>query len=478
MQQNVRWPTGIVLVFLLLLSLPLALAASTVVVDPVDNEITLAEEASFKIIITNDESTSRMYTLYGLEVVWGVTPEARRFTLAPKESKTTLVAVRALGPFKPSAYSIKLYIDESANAHTAPSSRYEEEMQIILYPDEPQEYLPALGLSIDVGEQINPQLEIPITLQLLNRNPLNLTNLKIRIQSDMPEFVQEQTVHLSPRQEKTVEFKIIPNKYQLPREYSLFFVLERMGQLIKIVEKKVEILPVKVPFSVERTDTKVLLKTNTELLVTNQGNVRDTQEVFIPVSLWQSLFTSGDAAIRREQGQRVLVWEETLDPVESATLNYTTNYRVPLYVLVIIVVLGTFYLYARSPVELKKSASTTKAGEEGTFSEVKITLQVRNKSGKPMKDVTITDTIPSIANLEKGLELGTLKPSGVKHTHKGAKVSWSIPELDAQEHRVITYQIKAKLSILGTFSLPRASMEYQTSRGRKRKAYSNIFRLG
>lgn len=462
----------------MMLSFPPAFATSTVAIAPVDNEITLSEEASFMVTITNDANTAQSYTLYGLEVVWSVTPEERRFTLAPRESKKTVVTVRALGPFKPSTYSIKLYIDESKSGNTAPHSRYEEEMPIILYPDEPQEYLPALGLTINVDEKINPQQEIPITLQLVNRNPLNLTNLKVRMQSDLPEFVQEQTIHLSPHEEKTIEFQVIPHKFQPPREYSLFFVLERMGQLIKIVEKKIEILPVTVPFAVERTDAKVLLKTTTALLVTNQGNVRDTQAIRIPVSLWQSLFTSGDAVVRSEQGQRVLVWEETLNPAESVTLNYTTNYHMLLYVLIILIVLGTFYLYARSPVELKKSATTSKSGEEGTLSEVKIMLEARNKSGKPMKNVIITDLIPSIANLEKGLELGTLKPTDVKHTHKGAKVSWVLAELDAQEHRVITYKIKAKLNILGTFSLPRADMEYKTLRGRKRKAYSNISRLG
>lgn len=473
-----RWQTFVVIVFLMLFSFQLVSATSTVVVTPVDNEITLAEEASFRVVITNDGKVAQSYTLYGLEVVWNVNPEARRFTLAPKESKMTQVTIRALGPFKPSAYSIKLYIDESKGINAAPSSRYEEELPIILYPDEPQEYLPALGFRIDFDETINPQQQVPITLHLVNRNPLNLTNLKIRIQSDMPEFAQEQTIHLSPLQEKAVEFKITPHKFQAPREYSLFFVLERMGQLIKIVEKKIEIMPVKVPFSVERADTALLLKKNTQLTVTNEGNVKDTQAVKVPVSLWQSLFTSGGARVEREQGQRSLVWEETLDPAESVTLKYTINYRIPAYVLAIAIFVGLFYLYARSPVRLRKSAVTAKSDEDGTLSEVKITLEAQNLSGKPMKEVTITDLVPSIANVEKGLDLGTLKPTEVKHTQKGTKVIWSLAELDAHEHRVITYKIKAKLNILGTFSLPRGTMDYKTSRERKRKAYSNIYRLG
>ncbi len=478
MHSKVRWHTFIVLVFLVLLSLQLVAATSTVSITPLDNEITISEEASFRVTITNDEQTSLSYTLYGLEVVWSVTPDARRFTLLPGQSRTSTVQVWPLGPFKPSAYSIKLYIDESRSAQAAPHSRYEEVLPIILYPDEPQEYLPALGLSINIAEDINPQQQLPITLHLVNRNPLNLTNLKIRIQSDMPEFVQEQTIHLSPREEKAAEFQITPHKFQAPREYSLFFILERMGQLIKIVEKKVEILPIKVPFSVERADNRVLLKTSTTLTVTNQGNVRDTQEVRISVSFWQALFTSGDARVERDAGQRSLVWEATLDPAASTTLNYTTNFRIPTYLLIIALVLGIFYLYARSPAELRKKAVATAAGEDGTLSEVKITVEAKNVSSQPLKDVTITDLIPSIANLEKGLDLGTLKPTEVKHTTKGTKVIWSLSELDAHEHRLITYKIKAKLNILGTFSLPRGSMEYKTGRGRKRKAYSNIFRLG
>ncbi len=473
-----RWKTFIAAVFFLLLSSLFVSATSTIVVAPIDNEITLTEEASFTVSITNDGNTAQSYTLYGLEVVWNVNPETRRFTLAPKESKKTLISIRALGPFKPSAYSIKLYVDESKGVNAAPSNRYEEVLPIILYPDEPQEYLPALGLRIDFDETINPQEQVPITLQLINRNPLNLTNLKIRIQSDMPEFVQEQVVHLPPRQEKAAEFIITPNRFQVPREYTLFFLLERMGQLIKIVEKKIEILPVKVPFSVERTDSKVLLKTSTVLLVTNEGNVQDTQAVKVPVSLWQSLFTSGGARVEWEQDQRSLIWEETLDPAESVTLNYTTNYRISAYALIIMLVLGLFYLYARSPVSLRKHAITAKSSDDGTLSEVKITLEAKNITGQHLKEVAIADLIPSIANLEKGLDVGTLKPSEVKHTQKGTKVIWSLAELDAHEHRVITYKIKAKLSILGTFSLPRATMEYKTARGRKRKAYSPVFKIG
>ena len=133
----------------------------------------------------------------------------------------------------------------------------------------------------------------------------------------------------------------------------------------------------------------------------------------------------------------------------------------------------------QSPVSVQKTAITARSGEDGTLSEVKITLELKNHSKKPVKDVVVTDLVPSIANIDKGLELGTLKPQEMKQTKSGTKVVWSLAELDGHEQRLITYKIKAKLNILGTFSLPRATIEFKRKKGsRLSKAYSNIFRIG
>ena len=452
--------------------------ASAVVVTPVDNEITLSEEAVFQVAVVNDGETSLSYTLYGLEVVWSVAPEARQFTLRPGQSRPVIVRIRPLGPFKPSTYGIKLFVDESTGSGSVPRYRFEEEMSIILYPDEPQEYLPAVIMTADIPAEINPQQPVPLSVHLVNRNPLNLTSLRVSLQSEMAEFNQEQATGLSPREDKTVSFTVTPNRHQAPREYTVFVVLERLGQPLKVLEKKVAVITSRLPFLAEVTASKSWFKTNTQVQVTNDGNVPDTQEVQIPFSLGSALMTSGNDRLEREQGQTFLVSEVSLEPGESTTLVYVTNYRLPLYLLIAAILLGLFYLYARSPVQLKKSAVTTKAGDDGTLSEVKITLEVRNLSRKPLREIVLTDLVPSIANLEKGFEMGTIKPMEVKHTTKGTKVLWSIAELDPQEHRIITYKIKAKLHILGTFSLPRASLEYNTVRGRKRKAYSGVYRLG
>jgi hypothetical protein len=127
-------------------------------------------------------------------------------------------------------------------------------------------------------------------------------------------------------------------------------------------------------------------------------------------------------------------------------------------------------------VVITKKATTTKSPESGSLSQIKITLEVSNKSRHPLKGILISDLVPTIANVERGLELGTLKPKEIKQTRQGTKVIWSLAELDAHEHRIMTYKVRSKLNILGTFSLPRAVVEYHVGK-RKRKAYSSVFKV-
>ncbi len=454
-----------------------AQATATVSVTPIDREITLGEEAIFEVTITNTGSERRTYTLYGLEVVWSVDPADKKFTLLSGQSKTTRVKVRPLGPFQPSTYAVRLYIDSSPSATELPTNRYQQDLSLVLFPEDPVDYLPSIRVTVDMDEKINPQRPVPIKLILENRNPLDLTGLLIRIQSEIPEFAQEVPVDLPSLETKTVDFTVTPSPFQQPKGYTLFFVFERQGNTVKIVEKQIEILPQVPAFTFEQQEEKAFLKVYRGLAVRNPGNVLNTQEVRVPVPFLERLFASGEQRSERAAGENYLIWEVSLGPDETLTIPYTVSYRVPVIVLILLLMFGLFYWYVKPPVTLRKQAVTAKGSEEGALSEIKVSLDVRNISNKPLKDVVITDPVPGIANLEKSLELGTLRPKEIKHTKHGSKVCWAIAELDPQEHRIITYKIKAKLNILGTFSLPRGVIEYKSLRGKRGKAYSNIFRV-
>jgi len=473
----VRWTKSFILCAVLLVLFSVAATANTIVTStPVKNEITPAEYATYIIALTNQEGKVQKYNLYSLQSGqgWNVDPfplKDKVIELGPGQSKTTTVRAKALWDFPPGIYYVQLTIQSDSG------EEYTEELKIYLKAKDPLDYLPAIRVTTDMNEKINPKEPQTIKLFLENRNPLNLTDLKIRIESDIPEFQKEVTVDLGPQSKKTVEFSIIPNPLTQPKQYTLFFVFENKGEAVKVVEQKIEILSLLPPFQVTPHEESVYLKKIRTLEVRNTGNVRNTQVVKDPISLWMLPIIRSEGKSDVIDGQRYLTWEVALSPGEAVNIPVTINYRIFVYVLIALILFGVFYWYVQSPLSLQKAALTSR-GDEGTLSEIKITLELRNHTSKPVRNVTITDLVPSIANIDKSLELGTLKPQETKQAKNGIKVVWHLAELDAHEQRLITYKIKAKLNILGTFSLPRAEVDFDRKKGQHRKAYSNIFRLG
>ncbi len=473
-----RWKVCLVvsIITLFLLAVP-SLADSAVVTSAIDNLITVKEQGSYSLRITNNADAVQRYSIYSLQSGqgWNVDPSPLKdkiIELQPGQSHTTKIVVTPLEDFTPGIYNVHISIQSDLG------ETYSIPFKFYVAPEGPVNYLPTIKATLDMNEKINPREPVSIKLFLENRNPLDLTGLKIKIQSDIPEFTKEVMVDLPPLEKKTVEFSVMPSRSQQPKEYVLFFVFERAGETVKVIEKQIEILALLPEFAVTTTEEKAFLKTAKTLQVINEGNVRNTQTVHYPISLVGSLFTTSEGSAKVEDGKRFLTWEVSLSPEESTELSLVTNYRLLLYLLLAVLTFLAFYFYVQSPLSIQKTAVTTKMGDSGALSEIKITLELKNNSKNPVAEVEVIDIIPSIANIDKGLEIGTLKPKEMKHTKTGTSVMWSLAELDGHEHRLITYKMKAKLNILGTLSLPRATVQFKKKKSKKvKKAYSNIFRI-
>ncbi|MBI4151798.1 hypothetical protein HY496_02405 [Candidatus Woesearchaeota archaeon] len=465
-----------VIFFLLLIPLFSAAGTASVSVTAEKDHIRPSETAIFRLAIKNTANFEQTYKLISYDRDWNVdfSPASdRQVSLGPGQSHTIMVkvSVSPAAVLLPNSYAPILIVNSN-------SGEEKVELPITLWPETPQDYLPVVKVSIDMNDKIVPLNPVSIKLFLENKNPLNLANLTVRLQSEMPEFNQELTVDLPPRGKKTVEFSVIPSEIQQPKEYTLVFVLEKEGQVVKGFNRNVEVIPVVSDFAVSVRQETIFLKHFYELSFTNKGNVLNTQEVKYPTTLWASLFTQGEGRTIVEEKQRYLAWQLTLAPGETATVSFVVNFRLLFYLLVFVLIVGLLYWKVRSPVALTKKAATTLHEGEGALSEIKITLELENRSSTPLKEVTVTDIVPAIVNVERSLDLGTLRPKEITHTKHGTKVTWSLVELDAHEHRIITYKVRAKLNILGTFSLPRAVVEYGKGKRRKGKAYSNVFKLG
>lgn len=458
------------LLFILVLFLLVAstLADSQITLEPIKNSITLTETASFKLSIINSAKETQRYSLFSFVQGWDIEPSPLKdkvIEIEPGQNKSTTIKARPLEAFNPGLYNLALNIESDLG------EKYSQTLTLYVSPEKGLDYLPSIKVIPDFNKKINPQEPQTIKLLLENKNPLNIPELLIKLQSDLPEFNKELPVSLSPLEKKTVEFTLSPNPYQKPGQYFLFFTFEKDGEAVKVLPQPIEILALTPPFQTELTEEKAFLKTTQTLLVHNTGNVKNTQSVTLPTAFWKNLFTETSAQSLKKEGQRFLSWEITLSPDETLLLTAIQNYRYPLYFLIFLLLFLALCLYLRSPLSLHKTALSTQ--KDATLSALKVTLHLKNLTKKPLKNVEVIDLIPGIADIEKSLELGTLKPQEIKHTKKGTMVKWRLPEIEPKEDRLISYNIKSKLRIVGALRLPRAKVVY----GKNKTAYSNLFKI-
>jgi len=454
----------------------LALADSDITSEVISNFITFGETAEFNLSITNNADVSQSYTIYSLTSGqgWAVDPyplsDKVVEDLAPGESYTTSIRGWPLEDFEPGIYYLNVQIDGDLD------ESYEIPLKVYFSSAEEPSYFPSLNVEIDIEDEIDPQEVQSVLIHLENRNPLNLTGLVIKLQSEAEGFNTEREIDLLPLESKTLEFTVEMDPFQQPKDYYLFVTFEMYGETVKVEEVKFEVVSLETPFGYELEEDTIFLKKFQSFVIENDGNSENTQQFKYQINGFQALFVKSEGEVLRENGNTYLVWDLELEPGEAAVVQATYNYRLLLYLGIFFLAFLIFYFFVRSPIMIRKGVVTTE-GSEGALNEIKIALEVKNKSNKSVNDLTVTDTIPGIANLEKSLDLGTLKPQQVLNTKQGTKIIWNLAELEAKEHRIITYKIRTKLNVLGTFKLPRAVVEFNKKRGKGKKAYSNVFRL-
>lgn len=462
---------------LFLLAVNASAAMFTATVDPISPVIKPGEKATFKITILNSGNSDLTLDVFSPQsgFGWNVDTfplEDRRVVVKSGATKNVEVYAQPLKDTGSGIYKITLKIQSVETKET-----WEDTLKVFVATKEDQTYLPSLKVDLDLNDKLNPQETQSVKVLVENENALNFKNLLLKVNSDMPEFAVQQTFDLKPLAKKFIEFTIKPNPYQQPKEYFLFFVFERNGETVKVVEKKVNVITMTPEFSQDVAEKTKFLKTERTILVKNGGNVKNTQQIKIEAPLVKSIFTTTNAQITKSEGKRYYTWELSLGPGEEVSLKQVENLRIPFYLLFLICVVVLLYFTLRSPLVITKSAiSGEKSG--GVITSLKVTLAVKNVGSRPIKNIEVFDIVPGIGHVEKELESGTVKPADIKPGPKGTVVKWKIGELDAKEERLIHYRIRAKLNILGTMQLPKAKGKFETRPGKFRSSYSNIYSIG
>lgn len=336
-------------------------------------------------------------------------------------------------------------------------------------------YAMAIDVDASVPSKIDPRDQVLMTVVVDNLNPLDLPDLEMKMTSDFEMFNTEQDIAVTPLGKKAVDFTYDLDPLQAPGKYEVNIDILRDGKVVEgLPAKEVEIIQINPEYKEEIKKESGFLKDVITITYTSHSNVKDNQKVKIPITTVKSWFTkvNPDTRIVSDEGEKYYLWNVELEPGESETIVMVRSYRIIFYILLVLAAIAFAYQYYSSPIKIRKSVTDVQM-KEGGISEMKVMLEVRSLAKKTIKNVTISDYVPNIAEIDKHFVEGTLKPSKIlKHKSKGTVLKWELDEIVPGEDRLISYTIKSSLSIMGNFNLPRAKVEFKHKK-RKFYAYSN-----
>ena len=418
-------------------------------------------------IVNNGVYDETFVTPYTSDTSWLINTDPAVFKVPAKTTKTFKVYLDPKTHVKPGQYGVTLNVKSSLSNKV---KDYFFLMFVKPLNQLDQDYRASIALNVEFPLDIDPRETVPMSVYMRNRNAKIFENLSVDMESKLINNYYK--TPFKALEEKTEKFSFSISAYETPQEDKLIVTIKDGDEIVNQVKIPFKIIP----YSQLKEDKLIeesFLKSVTTIKLTNDGNIENSQVYKYPVSLFEKTFTKvkNDHFITN-QGDRLINFQVSLEPQQTLTLVINTNYRIILYAVILIIIINVMYFQLRSPVITRKEALTSQNSHEGV-SEFKIRLIVKNRSQKPVENVKIIESVPSLASLVNESTLGTLEPTKIiKHDKRGTIIRWDINYLEPFEERIITYKIKSKLNIVGGLTLSPTKIKYETNRGRERVAYS------
>lgn len=457
-------------VLLVTLLLPLLIATVSANVDldvePVTNTIGANQPAQFNVTVENEFSENKSVRLSlspANTLSWTLTPTIIR---APAQSNTSQIITIKQRRFNRGAFGLDLYgeVDDT---------EFQERLRITVSPEAVTGFPLSVSLDLFMSDEIDPRQPTNIEVKVRNRNPRDIEDLRITVNSDL--FSEGYNIGLEPRGENSREFTYdFPNDVQ-PGVYTILLQATdpETEETIVTSRKNMRILSYSNVTENQESDWS-FFKTDYEVTVMNDGNVPVNHTITKDFNMFERFFLSSDDTYQviERNNQNQVSWDVSLSPQEERTVTFSTNYRL-LAILLLIMIIGVgAYYKLRSPVVMVKGALVRKKDEESR--ELKVRIFVRNRSNKPVYNIRISDKAPKITEFQKPKEVGSLKPSKVtRSSNKGTKIFWDIDKLEPQEERILSYKAMSKLPIIGNISLEPARAKFEEENGRERTTISS-----
>jgi hypothetical protein len=463
----------VLLLALMMVFTATAVSASTALIEPLSenaNFIYFEETAQFSLTITNTRSTDQVYNINANPVDWLIESQSS-IRVSPGETKTIDLFIRPRqSNYKtPGFYGVPVRI-ASANDNI--------DAQTVIYIRSVNDggYVPAVTLSIQMDSAVDPRSSIPVTLNFRNRNILDIDALEIRIQSEL--FSLNEVTTLNALEEKSMEFWFSIDPQTLPDEYEIDARLFYQNKSVSQAKKVFEVNPYAVIERNALKDKKVFFKSTKVSELTNKANIQKTLTSELDIPFYERIFTTikFDANAIDKVGR--LKWDIVFEPEEKVTITVTQNYRAIPLILFLALVTLVLYFVLRTPIVLKKQTIVTGKDNEGV-SEMRVRVFIRNRTGRSFYNVRLLDRVPSIASVHVTDSLGVLPPTDIVRTEKkGTLIKWDFEVIEPFEERIVTYNVSAKLKLVGPLGLPPVKAKFETVKGKHKTTESGKAQVG
>ncbi len=205
---------------------------------------------------------------------------------------------------------------------------------------------------------------------------------------------------------------------------------------------------------VSKEYSKKLLSKTTKVIIKNSGNVEVKGNYSESFWVWEAVFAEfkeKPAKIEKSGLKVKYVWNYSLKPWEEASITYTLDYS-PYFLLLLIVLLSLILVLQRA-----RWAEVKKTYEVVEENRIKVRIDVKNRTGRALEGAVLEDVVPGIGVPGKFL----IKPSRKEKLPMGIKLIWKLGRLEPFEERIITYEIRTSLGIVGEFELPKPKLRFK-----------------
>jgi hypothetical protein len=322
------------------------------------------------------------------------------------------------------------------------------------------------------GETLNVK---PIITNIHKTNPSRVyVTINILKEDSLVEKFENELL-IGPNTADSLTDSLELDKTYLAGEYEIEVVVK--NELNKVLDKKTINFEIETVHKIDeekKTENNILYSTVT-IEIINNGNVVESDFYVtesLPLISKNFFYPEIEPENQEEKGNRIVYkWLiQELSPTEKMIIIYQLRFTNLVLVssLLIIIVVWLIWLFYRP--QLRKSYLGFLSGGK----EITISLHLKNKKRKKIKDITVHDTVPPLAAVVKKFD--TLVPT-VKRKDTGTELTWHIKELRPKEERVLTYKIKPTIDVLGKLKLPKAHATYKTGKDKKSRVLSKTVSL-